>query len=58
MRLRPLPIAMDTIDAIIVRHQSAQETSPSNAMRKTVVISLGAPSCLANKRDKNVVRAS
>ncbi len=49
---------MDTIDAIIVRHQSAQETSPLNAMRKVVVISLGAASCLADKRDKNVVRAS
>ncbi len=49
---------MDAIDAIIVRHQSAQETSPSNAMRKAVAISLGAARCLANKCDKIVVRAS
>jgi hypothetical protein len=44
---------MDAIDAIIVRHQSAQETSPSNATRKAVAISLGAASCLADERDKN-----
>jgi hypothetical protein len=50
---------MDAIDAIIARRQSARETtSPSNAMRKAVVIILGAASCLADERDKNVVRAS
>jgi hypothetical protein len=47
---------MDAIDAIIARRQSARETSPSNATRKAVVISLGAASC--DERDKNVVRAS
>ncbi len=38
----PSPIAMDAINAIIVRCQSAHERSPSNAMRKAVVISLKA----------------
>ena len=54
---------MDAINDIIVRHQSAQKTGPSNATRKAVAIkavaiSLGAASCLANKRNKNVVRVS
>jgi hypothetical protein len=47
---------MDAINAIIMRHQSAQKTSPSNATRKAVAISLGATSCLADEHDKNVVR--
>jgi hypothetical protein len=49
---------MDVIDAIIVRHQSSCNTSPSNAKRKAEVISFEATSGLANKQDKNVVRAS
>ncbi len=49
---------MDAIDAIIVRHQSSCETSPSNGKRKAEAISFEATSSLANKRDKNVVRAS
>ena len=46
---------MDAIDAIIVRHQG-QETSPLNATRKAMAISLGAASCLTDERDKNIVR--
>jgi len=54
----PSPIAMDAIDAIIARRQSARETSPLNRTRKAVAISLRAASCLADERDKNVVRVS
>jgi hypothetical protein len=49
---------MDAIDAIIVRHQSSRNTSPSNAKRKAEAISFEATSGLANERDKNIVRAS
>ena len=42
---------MDSIEAIIVRHQSAWETSSSNEMRKTVVISLGAANSLTNNNE-------
>jgi hypothetical protein len=48
---------MDAFDAIIVRHQSSRDTSPSNAKRKAEAISFKATSSLANERDKNVVRA-
>jgi hypothetical protein len=41
-QLKPSPIAMDAINAIIVRCQSAHKRSPSNAMRKAVAISLEA----------------
>jgi hypothetical protein len=37
-----LPIAMDTINEIIMRRQSAHERRPSHAMRKAVAISLKA----------------
>jgi hypothetical protein len=58
MHLRPLPIAMDAINAIIVGHQSNCKTSPMNAMRKAVVlISFGAASDLTDKHNKNIVRA-
>jgi hypothetical protein len=49
---------MDAIDAIIVRHQSSCHTSPLNAKRKAEAISFEATSGLANKRNKNAVRAS
>ena len=49
---------MDAIAAIIVRHQSSCKTSPLNMTRKAVAISFKATSGLANKHDKNVVRAS
>ena len=49
---------MAVIDAIIVRHQSSRKTSPSNTKRKAKAISFKATSSLANKRDKNIVRAS
>jgi hypothetical protein len=42
MQLMPSPIAIDTINAIIVRRQSAHERSPSNATRKAMTISLEA----------------
>jgi hypothetical protein len=48
---------MDAIDAIIVRHQSSCNTSPSNAKRKAEAISFKATSRLANEHDKNIVRA-
>ena len=48
---------MDTINAIIVGHQSAHKTSPSKAVRKAVVISLEALSGLDDERNKGVVRA-
>ncbi len=41
-RLMPSPIAMDPINAIIVRRQDAHEKSPLNATRKAVAISLEA----------------
>ena len=49
MQLMPSPIAMDAIDAIIARRQSAHEASPSNATRKAV------QGGLTNKCDKGVV---
>ena len=49
---------MDAIDAIIVRHQSSRDTSPSKVKRKAEAISFEATSGLVNERDKNVVRAS
>ena len=49
---------MGAIDAIIVRHQSSCDTSPSNAKRKAEAISFKTTSGLANERDKNVVRAT
>jgi hypothetical protein len=49
---------MDAIDAIIVRHQSSCNRSPSNAKRKAEAISFETTSGLANERDKNIVRAS
>ncbi len=49
---------MDAIYAIIVRHQSSRNTSPSNAKKKAEAISFEATSGLANERDKNIVRAS
>jgi hypothetical protein len=42
MRLKPSPIAMDAINAIIVRRQSAHERSPSDTKRKANAISLKA----------------
>ena len=48
---------MDAIDAIIVRHQSSRDTSPSNVKRKAEAISFEATSGLANKRNKNIVKA-
>jgi hypothetical protein len=42
----------------IERRQSARNTSPLNVKRKAEAISFEATSGLANKRDKNVVRAS
>ena len=48
---------MDVINAIIVRHQSSWEMSPSNAKRKAKAISFKATSSLANEHNKNVVRA-
>jgi hypothetical protein len=41
-QLKPSPIAIDVINAIIVRRQSTHETSLSNTTRKAVVISLKA----------------
>jgi hypothetical protein len=49
---------MDAINAIIMRHQSSCETSPSKAKRKAEAISFEVTSGLANERDKNAVRAS
>jgi hypothetical protein len=49
---------MDAIDAIILRHQSSRDTSPSIAKRKAEAISFEATSGLANERNKNGVRAS
>jgi hypothetical protein len=51
--MTPSPIAMDAIEAIIVRHQSAQETRSLNEMRKTVSISLGAANNLTNNDDNS-----
>jgi hypothetical protein len=57
--MTPSPlIAMVAIDAVLIeRRQSARNTSPSDAKRKAEAISFKATSGLANKRDKNVVRA-
>jgi hypothetical protein len=49
---------MDAINAIIVRHQSSRKTSSLNAKREAEAISFKATRGLANKRNKNVVRAS
>jgi hypothetical protein len=42
MQLKPSPIAIDVISAIIVRRQSAHEMSLSNATKKALAISLKA----------------
>ncbi len=45
-QLKPSLIAMDAINAFIVRCQSAHKTSPSNATRKAMAISLKAKAAL------------
>jgi hypothetical protein len=53
-----LLIATSAIDAVLIeRRQSAHNTSPLNVKRKAKAISFEATSGLANKRDKNVMRA-
>ncbi len=54
MQLKPSPIAMDAINTIIMRRQSAHKTSLLNATRKAIAISLKAA---GNKHDKGIVRA-
>ena len=57
----PSPIAMDAIDAIIARRQSARDTNASNATRNeaTATNSVFKPQGgLAGEHDKGVVRAS
>jgi hypothetical protein len=51
-------IATSAIDVVLIeRRQSARDTSPLNTKRKAETISFEATSGLANKRNKNIVKA-